>query len=91
MREVVRTKAFRKEEKRAKKRGRDMAQLAKVVRLLAEGKTLDAKYKAHPLKGAWIPSWELHIAPDWLLVYHLTDEAVYLIRMGTHADLFKNN
>jgi mRNA interferase YafQ len=47
-----------------------MAKLAEVVELLAEGQPLDPKYNAHPLKGMWIPSWELHIAPDWLLVYY---------------------
>ncbi|MEM6431943.1 MAG: type II toxin-antitoxin system YafQ family toxin [Deinococcota bacterium] len=90
MRDVVRTKAFRKEEKRAQRRGRDMAKLVEVVELLAAGKPLDLKYKAHPLKGTKILLWELHIAPDWLLIYYLTDDEVYL-SMGTHADLFKGN
>ncbi|MGX9367463.1 type II toxin-antitoxin system YafQ family toxin [Desulfoplanes sp. PS50] len=23
----------------------------------------------HPLKGNWLPFWDAHIEPDWLLVY----------------------
>jgi addiction module RelE/StbE family toxin len=29
-----------------------------------------------------------HVAPDWLLIYKVTDEEVLLARTGTHADLF---
>ena len=68
-----------------------MNKLMTVIDLLIEDRTLEPKYKAHALKGVWIPSWELHIAPDWLLVYRVTDDVLYLIDMGTHADLFKNN
>ena len=32
--------------------------------------------------------WECHIEPDWLLIWDETDEAIILIRNGTHADLF---
>jgi mRNA-degrading endonuclease YafQ of YafQ-DinJ toxin-antitoxin module len=29
------------------------------------------------------------IAPDWVLIYRLDDDAVHLTRTGTHADLFE--
>jgi mRNA interferase YafQ len=44
--------------------------------------------RAHPLKGEWRGYWECHVAPDWLLIYKMTDEEVLLARTGTHADLF---
>lgn len=91
MLEVVRTKAFRKDLKRAQKRGLEMSMLLDVVDILRTSEPLDPTYKAHPLKGAWIPMWELHLAPDWLLVYQITEDTLYLMRTGTHADLFKNN
>ncbi|MEM6429691.1 MAG: type II toxin-antitoxin system YafQ family toxin [Deinococcota bacterium] len=88
MLKVIPNKAFRKDVKRLRKRGYDIDKLFKVIDILASGVSIDQKYKPHPLKGNWKPSWDLHIAPDWILIYELTDEAVYLVRTGTHADLF---
>jgi mRNA interferase YafQ len=31
----------------------------------------------------------MHIAPDWLLIYHIENETVYLDRTGSHAELLK--
>jgi mRNA interferase YafQ len=42
------------------------------------------------LSGEWKGFWECHIAPDWLLIYDLSDaDVVALHRMGTHSDLFE--
>jgi len=45
--------------------------------------------RSHPLKGEWKGHWECHIAPDWLLIYKLSENEVVLARTGTHSDLFK--
>ena len=44
----------------------------------------------HALKGEWKGHRECHVEPDWLLVYHATDDELLLARTGTHADLFGN-
>ncbi len=88
MREVVTTTAFRKDVKRMRRRGKDLARLEAVVELLAAGKALEPRHVPHPLTGNWKPLWDLHIEPDWLLIYRVTDEAVMLARTGTHSDLF---
>lgn len=31
---------------------------------------------------------DIHIEPDWLLIYKADDENLWLIRTGSHADLF---
>ena len=31
---------------------------------------------------------ECHILPDWLLIYQINGNELYLVRTGTHADLF---
>ena len=46
-------------------------------------------YKDHPLKGNWRGRREMHIAPDWLLIYHIENDTVYLDRTGSHAELLK--
>ena len=89
MKSLVESTAFRKDRKRARKRGYAVAKLAAVIRKLQLGALLPASNRAHPLKGEWKGYWECHIEPDWLLVYKVTDDEVRLARTGTHADLFE--
>jgi mRNA interferase YafQ len=53
LREVVRSTAFRKDIKRAEKRGKDLAKLRAVLMLLIEDAPLDPRHRDHPLKGEW--------------------------------------
>ena len=79
---------FRRDVKRAEKRGKDMAKLREVILLLVEGDPLPARYKDHPLSGEWSHHRECHIEPDWLLIYKVDGNDLYLVRTGTHSDLF---
>lgn len=79
---------FKKDFKNAKKRGKKLDKLAKIITDLQHGRTLPAKYKNHKLKGNYADCWECHIEPDWLLIYQLTTEELILIRTGSHSDLF---
>jgi mRNA interferase YafQ len=89
MKALVESTAFRKDWKRARKRGYDVGKLIAVMRKLQLGETLLAANRAHPLKGEWKGYWECHVEPDWLLIYRVTDDEVRLARTGTHADLFE--
>ena len=84
------TNQFKKDLRLAKKRGYKLNQLEAVVDLLAQGKTLEPKYRDHELIGDYIGFRECHIQPDWLLIYCHDHTALYLIlsRTGTHSDLF---
>jgi len=42
----------------------------------------------HPLKGDRQGFRDLHIEPDWLLLYRVEGSDLPLARIGTHADLF---
>ena len=57
---------------------------------LANGETLNAKYKDHDLMGNYKGTRECHIEPDWLLVYEIKDDVLVLMlyRLGTHSELF---
>lgn len=88
MRAAVRSTAFRKDAKRAQRRGKDMAELKAVIVLLLEDVALDPRYRDHPLKGEWQGYRDLHVEPDWLLLYRVTDTELLLARTGTHSDLF---
>ena len=79
---------FRRDMKRAQKRGKDMGKLKTLINMLAAEQPLPASCQAHPLKGPWKPHWDAHIEPDWLLIYLAEDGFLFLARTGSHADLF---
>lgn len=72
-----------------KKRGKDLSKLEKILRLLEAKELLPPKYRKHALRGDYQGAWELHIEPDWLLIYLESETSITLARMGSHADLFK--
>ena len=88
MRGIVQTSRFKKDLKRVLKRGYAQKKLLEIVEILATGKSLPHRTVPHMLVGEYCGVMECHIAPDWLLLYEVTDTAVYLYRTGTHADLF---
>lgn len=51
--EIKYTAQFKKDLKLAKRQGRNPDQLFEAVRILADGKTLDAKYRDHELSGKY--------------------------------------
>ena len=84
------TTAFRKAAKRAAKRGKDIRKLKKAVDLLARGESLPAVLRDHALSGLWRGHRELHLEPDWLLVYRIEENILVLelVDTGSHSDLF---
>ena len=50
----------------------------------------DPSYKDHPLTGNYEGFRELHVEPDWLLIYAIKDDILVLslTRTGSHSDLF---
>lgn len=87
---IVQTGRFKKDLKLARKRGYNLALLAAVVDTLASGNPLPEYYKDHNLSGNYSGCRECHITPDWLLIYEIADDELflYLTRTGTHSDLF---
>lgn len=88
MLEIIHLRQFEKDVAKAKKRGKDLEKLKKVMRLLAFEQLLSPSHRNHKLKGNFVDYWECHVEPDWLLVYKKTSEQIIFARTGTHADLF---
>ena len=82
------TNRFLRDLKLARKRGKPLGRIEAVIGALAQEKKLAPKHRPHRLQGDMKGLWECHIEPDWLLIWDETDEAIILIRNGTHADLF---
>lgn len=60
-----------------------------VLSLLIAGKALPAKYSNHPLSGTYNNFWDCHITNDCVLIYRIIDKELYLVRIGTHSEIFK--
>ncbi len=86
---IQRTSQFKRDLKRAVRRGCSVDLLKEIVILLSDGKALPEKNKDHPLTGNWVGFRECHITPDWLLVYRIYDDILMLslVRTGSHSDL----
>ena len=86
------TNQYKKDVKLIKKRNYNIQELQCVIEKLAYGLPLEEKYKDHALEGNWKNHRELHIRPDWLLIYQIKDDILVLelTRTGSHSDLSKN-
>jgi len=91
MLEIILSNRFKKDLKIIKKRGYDLDLLDVIVNQLAAEEPLADKHHDHSLVGDYAGFRECHILPDWLLVYRIDAEAIFLLlsRTGTHSDLFK--
>ena len=70
---------------------KNLDKLFEVIDILANGGTLDAKYRDHDLTGNYKGTRECHIEPDWLLIYEICGDVLVLMlyRLGSHSELFK--
>ena len=85
----VQSTQFKKDVKKARKRGKDLDKLKMLLSLLMRQTPLPEAYQDHPLRGNWKGYRDAHIEPDWLLLYCVVGEELQLTRTGTHADLFQ--
>lgn len=88
MKELKPTNRFLRDLKLARKRGKDLRKIEAIIDAVARGQPLEPKHRMHRLQGDMKGLWECHIEPDWLLIWDETEDAITLIRTGTHADLF---
>ena len=91
MRTFSRTSQFKKDVKRAERRGKDVAKLRVILERLIDGRPLPPECRDHPPHGGFAGSRDCHIEPDWVLIYTLTEGGAHVRfeRTGTHSDLFR--
>ena len=90
MLDIVLSNTFRKDLKITAKRGYDLDLLNNVIEKPANREKKKKKYRDHALTGNYIGFRECHIQPDWLLIYRINNNELFLFlsRTGTHSDLF---
>ncbi len=83
---------FKRDYKRAVKRGLNPDKLSEIVSMIADMKPLPPQNKDHKLETSrnYKNMRECHIESDWLLVYQILKDVLILrlVRTGTHSDLF---
>jgi len=86
---VIKTQ-FKRDTKKAVRRGKNLDELEAAFILLAAREPLEPRHRDHKLTGNYEGCRECHIEPDWLLVYQIDEAAneLRLVRNGTHSDLF---
>ena len=85
----VRSSRFKRDVRRARKRGKYLTRLRSLLGSLIRRGPLPASCRDHPLHGDWKGYREVHVEPDWLLIYRVEGAELRLARTGSHADLFK--
>ena len=85
----VRSAQFKRDARKAQRRGKDLAKLRQPLTALMQRTSLPSRYRDHPLRGDWQGYREIHIEPDWLLIYRIQGGELLLVRTGSHADLFR--
>ena len=56
---------------------------------LLEGKPLPSEALDHPLKGEWSSYREFHVSGDLLVIYKISQDTLFLARIGSHSQLFE--
>jgi len=89
MRRPVRTHRFKKDVALARRRGKDLGKLRRMLEKLIAEEPLSDLHRDHLLIGDDVGRSECHVEPDWLLLYKLEGEDIIFERTGPHADLFR--
>ena len=85
------TTQFKRDLKKAQKQNKNLDLLNKVLKQLADGIPLPEKNRDHALTGNYAGCRECHIQPNWLLIYEIAEDTLflYLTRTGSHSELFE--
>ena len=91
MRRLLPEGSFKRDWKKVRHSGKCTAEeLQSVINLLCADSPLPERLRDHALSGAWkkIQARECHVKPDILLVYSKPENALRLLRIGSHSELF---
>ena len=82
---------FKRDFKRAVRRGKDPEKIKTVVRLLCAQEPLPPSLRDHALSGDYAGYRDCHVESDLVLIYRIVEDQLQLIcvRLGTHSDLFE--
>jgi len=63
--------------------------LETIVKMLENEQEIPSRFNFHVLTGNYQGCMECHIGPDFLLIWKdETNDIIYLVRLGSHSELF---
>ena len=95
MKKIETTTAFNKAIKKvAKYKNFKKSKFDRAITQIQSGEPLDATFKDHKAvshsRKEWGESRIMHVVPDIVVVYRVTDDSIILQAIGSHSDLFEN-
>ena len=85
---VKRHKSFLKDLKKVTLSDKHFSKYIVYISKLIEGITLPIEALNHLLKGKYGGYHEFHISGDVLVIYKIINDELWLIRIGSHSELF---
>ncbi|ANE34686.1 toxin-antitoxin system, toxin component, YafQ family [Campylobacter hyointestinalis subsp. lawsonii CCUG 27631] len=82
--------SFKADYKKLVKQGFDIDVLSTAIEYLINKIELPKKYKNHSLTGSFKGYFDCHLKPDCVLIYKIENNTLYLVRIGSHSNLFKS-
>jgi len=89
LRTIHRSRKFKTDYKKTNLTRTDSDLLRDTINKLVKGQRLSKSLNDHPLSGNLKGYRELHIRPDLLLVYGITEDELRLARLNSHSNIFK--
>ena len=88
---VTRSSKFKKDYKLAKRQQKNLPLLRYVIEKLVNKQVIPDKFRDHKLSGSLKEYRELHLEPDWLLIYRIDDnkKELKLAGLGSHSELYR--
>ncbi len=91
MLKIRREKTFVKDLRKVKMSDEQYQKYISYIAKLQEGGELPKEAYNHPLVGNWKDFREFHLSGDLILVYKIDKEYLTLVRIGSHAKIFKDD
>jgi len=86
---VKRHKSFLKDIRKIQLSDKHFSKYVVYLSRLIEKKDLPIEALNHSLKGDYMGYYEFHISGDVLVVYKIKNNELWLIRIGSHNEVFK--
>ena len=86
---IKRHKSFLKDLRKIQLSDKHFSKYIVYLSKLIEKVDLPQEALNHPLKGEYAGYYEFHISGDVLVVYKIKDNQLWLMRIGSHSELFK--
>ena len=87
--ELIRHKLFKKDMRKVSMSDKHYAKFILYISKVLNGEELPKEALDHSLSGEYKDCREFHISGDLLVIYLIDEQALTLIRIGSHSQLFK--